>query len=174
MFTYLLIIFAVLALLVISLLLFTVKQKNANELPNDDSPWPFYAKRPLTRPEQVMYFRLVEALPEYVVLPQVGLSRFIGVKKGNNFAQWFNRINRMSVDYLVCTKDFKIISAIELDDLTHNDEKRKIADVKKDKALLSADIRLIRLQVSNLPDVEKIKTLFRGVELFPSSSNVNV
>jgi hypothetical protein len=29
---------------------------------NDDSePWPFYAKEPLSNPEQVLYFRLAEA-----------------------------------------------------------------------------------------------------------------
>ena len=33
--------------------------------------WPFYAKRPLSTPEQVLYFRLVEALPEHIILAQV-------------------------------------------------------------------------------------------------------
>ena len=96
------------------------------------------------------------------------------IKKGSNFGHWFNRINRMSVDFLVCTKDFKIISAIELDDSTHNDKNRKFADTKKDKALFSADIRMIRLQISNLPDTENIKILIRGAESSPSSSNENV
>ena len=125
-------------------------------------------------PEQVMYFRLIEALPDYVVLPQVGLSRFLGVKKGSNFGHWFNRINRMSVDFLVCTKDFKIISAIEMKNTTHNDKNRKLKKKKKDKALFSADIRMIRLQISNLPDTENIKILIRGAESSPSSSNENV
>lgn len=33
-------------------------------------PWPFYAKRPLSPPEQVLYHRLIKALPEHIVLAQ--------------------------------------------------------------------------------------------------------
>src|SRR4051812_1008482 len=35
------------------------------KLPSDDAPWPFYAKRPLSHPEQVLYHRLVKALPDH-------------------------------------------------------------------------------------------------------------
>lgn len=58
--------------------------------------WPLYPRKPLSTPEQVLYFRLVKALPEHIVLTQVQLSRFLGVKKGNNYQGWLNRINRMS------------------------------------------------------------------------------
>jgi hypothetical protein len=67
-----------------------------------DTDWPFYAKKLLTQPEQVLYFRLVSALPEHIVLAQVQLSRFLGVKKGANVQSWLNRINRMSADYVIC------------------------------------------------------------------------
>lgn len=50
-----------------------------------DSPWPFYAKKPLTQPEQVLYHRLIAAMPECIVLAQVQLSQVLGVKKGFNF-----------------------------------------------------------------------------------------
>jgi hypothetical protein len=33
-----------------------------------EGAWPFYAKKPLTQPEQVLYFRLVKALPDSIVL----------------------------------------------------------------------------------------------------------
>ena len=67
-----------------------------------DALWPFYAKKVLSPPEQVLYFRLVQALPNHVVLAQVQLSRLLGVKKGHNYQAWFNRINRMSADFVVC------------------------------------------------------------------------
>src|SRR5437879_2394381 len=70
-----------------------------------DAEWPYYAKKPLTTAEQVLYFRLVRALPDKVVLAQVGLSRLLGVKRGNNYATWFNRISRMSADFVICAKD---------------------------------------------------------------------
>src|SRR6185437_13706650 len=71
--------------------------------------WPYYAKKPLSAPEQILYFRLGEALPQHIVLAQVGLSRLLGVKKGNKSHAWNNRINRMSADFVVCGKDSSIV-----------------------------------------------------------------
>ena len=84
-----------------------------------DAAWPFYAKKPLTQPKQILYHRLVSALPECMVLAQVQLSQVLGVKKGFNYYEWHNRINRMSIDFLVCLKDATVVAAIELDDKTH-------------------------------------------------------
>lgn len=38
-------------------------------------PWPFYSKKLMTSPEQVLYWRLVKALPNDSVFAQVQLSR---------------------------------------------------------------------------------------------------
>ena len=122
-----------------------------------DEVWPFYAKKPLTQPEQILYFRLFNALPEHIVLAQVQLSRFVGVKKGNNFQAWNNRINRMSADFLVCNKDSSIVAVIELDDESHGRETRRSADARKNKALNSAGIPIVRWQAKRLPDEPKIK-----------------
>src|SRR3972149_6232971 len=43
-----------------------------------DDVWPFYAKKPLSQPEQILYFRLVQALPDHIILAQVQLSRLLG------------------------------------------------------------------------------------------------
>ena len=125
-----------------------------------DQAWPFYAKKPLSQPEQVLYFRLVQALPEHIILAQVQLSRLLGVKKGNNYQAWFNRINRMSADFVVCNKDSSIVAVIELDDATHQKEDRQAADAKKDKALASANVRVIRWQAKAIPDVANIQSTF--------------
>jgi very-short-patch-repair endonuclease len=99
-------------------------------------------------------------MPERIVLAQVQLSRVLGVKKGFNFNEWNNRINRMSLDILVCLKDSTVVAAIELDDRTHEKESRIHADSKKEKALSAAGITLIRWQVSALPDDAAIRQAF--------------
>lgn len=124
------------------------------------APWPFYAKKLLTPPEQVLYHRLVAALPECIVLAQVQLSRVLGVKKGFNFNEWNNRINRMSLDFVVCLKDSTIVAAVELDDKTHEKTSRVEADEKKEKALSAAGIALVRWKVSALPDENAIRQAF--------------
>lgn len=145
-----------LGLLALLAILGLLKTKSRDDL-NVETHWPFYAKKPLTQPEQVLYFRLIEALPNHIVLAQVQLSRFLGVKKGHNYQTWSNRINRMSADFVVCQKDASIAAVIELDDNTHQKPNRQSADNKKDKALEAAEIKVIRWQVSSMPTITEIQ-----------------
>jgi phage anti-repressor protein len=144
-----------LLLLISVILIVAVKQTTLKHATS--AKWPFYAKKPLSTPEQVLYFRLKKALPEYEVLAQVQLSRFLGVKKGNNYQSWLNRINRMSADFVICRKDFSVVAVIELDDSSHQRSDRQIADHKKDKALASAEIKIVRWNVKSMPDVTTIQ-----------------
>ena len=120
-------------------------------------PWPFSLRQPLTEPEQVLYFRLRQALPDHMVLAQVGMSRFLAVRRGHNARAWYDRINRMSVDFLVCTKDASVVAAIELDDASHQQPDRANADAKKELALKAAGVRLVRWKVSAMPDEAAIQ-----------------
>jgi hypothetical protein len=119
--------------------------------------WPLYAKKPLTAPEQVLYHRLVKSLPECIILAQVQVSRVLGVRKGYNFHQWNNRINRLSLDFIVCNKDSSVIAAIELDDSSHQLPRRKEADQRKERALEAAGVPLQRWSVKALPDEGTIR-----------------
>ncbi|CAH1093033.1 DUF2726 domain-containing protein [Candidatus Nitrotoga sp. 1052] len=145
------------AQLTATILAFIKRRKPADE---SNVAWPFYAKKPLTEPEQILYHRLVAALPQCIVLAQVQLSQVLGVKNGVNFLKWNNRINRMSIDFIVCLKDSSIIAAVELDDKTHEKASRIEADAKKEKALSAAGIELIRWHVSELPDERAIRQAF--------------
>lgn len=148
-----------LVLLLLAAVVFFILKKRASA-GGGDAPWPFYAKKPLTQPEQILYHRLVTAMPECIVLAQVQLSRVLGVKKGFSFNEWNNRINRMSLDFVVCLKDSTVVAAVELDDKTHEKASRVEADAKKEKALFAAGVSLIRWQVSALPDEAIIRQAF--------------
>lgn len=128
----------------------------------ESKTWPFYAKKLLSVPEQVLYFRIVKALPDHLVFAQVGLSRILGVKRGYPFQTWHNKIDRKSADFVICSKDSSIVAVIELDDSTHERADRKHADATKQKALSSASIRLIRWNVKSLPDEASIKAAFHA------------
>jgi hypothetical protein len=121
------------------------------------TPWPFYLKRLLTQPEQVLYHRLVKALPNHIVLAQVQVSRVLGVKKGSRFHEWTNRINRLSYDFVICDKAAAVIAAIELDDKSHESGSRRATDAKKCKATFDAGLKLVRWQVKSLPDEATIQ-----------------
>jgi hypothetical protein len=111
----------------------------------------------MSQPEQVLYYRLVRALPEHIVLAQVQVSRVLGVRKGFRFHEWNNRINRLSYDFVVCSKDSSVVAAIELDDKSHEEESRVLTDARKDKATQDAGIRIIRWRVGAMPTEAAIR-----------------
>jgi very-short-patch-repair endonuclease len=123
----------------------------------DDGPWPVFVKKPLSAPEQQLYFRLVKALPEHFVLSQVSLSRFLGVKGSRKVHAWHNRIHRLTADFLVCAKDARVLAVIELDDGSHKTDDQRRTDAKRQRALESAGVRVIRWQAKALPDEAAIR-----------------
>ena len=120
--------------------------------------WPFHARNPLSQNEAILYWRLTEALPEYVIFSQVHLPSILAVKKGNNFHSWNNRINKMSVNFMICRKkDLGIVVVIDLDDSNRKKEERGTTDEQKEKALADAGITMLRWNVKELPDTATIK-----------------
>lgn len=64
--------------LVVILVIFTLATFAKKSKLSGNESWPFYSKKPLSAPEQILYFRLVKALPDHIVLAQVQLSRLLG------------------------------------------------------------------------------------------------
>lgn len=159
------------AIAVLSALAKKGRRRNFKYNPNET--WPFEKKKLMTTPEHVLYFRLIESLPELCIFSQVQLSQLVTVKKGHDFKQWFNRISRMSADFVVTDKAMEIIAVIELDDRTHNKPDRIEADKKKDKALTSAGIKVIRWKVSPMPTVAQIKEAFNVSEKIAPPIEIN-
>ena len=112
-------------------------------------------KRPLSKPEQVLYYSLSSALPDMIILPQVSFDRFLFSKGGSKSENFRKRgtYSQKAIDYLVCDKSFFIVAAIELDDSSHTPEK----DAKKDAILKEAKIRLVRWNVNSLPSKNEIQ-----------------
>ena len=125
---------------------------------SEERDWPFSAQVPLSQVEQILFHRLVQTLPDLVVLAQVPLARFLRVKMGRPWLEWHNRISQKSIDYLICDRDFAIIAAIELDDRSHDAVARQKADVTKNRALAAAHVPLIRWRVTALPSAQTIRS----------------
>lgn len=122
--------------------------------------WPFEPMPIMTDSEVLFFDRLQQALPEFMIFSQVQLSRIIApeMSDGRERQFWFNRICRQSVDYVVIAEDKQtVLLAIELDDWTHQNRTRKKQDDKKDKALTSAGIAIMRFHAEKLPSVEVLR-----------------
>lgn len=103
-------------------------------------------RRPLSTTEQAMYWRLLKALPDYVVLPKVALNRCIGIK-----GPAFDILSRESLDFVVCNKAMRIIAAIELEYANEASESRRNANKMKEDALEIVGIQLLQWPASPLP-----------------------
>lgn len=140
---------------------YATPQEESLYAPSEQDLRPYISKRPLTPTETMFYHRLIEAVPDYIVLAQVQLSSFLKVDtsrtKWKDYSRWFNPIARQSVDYLICYKDFSIIAAIELDDKSHNGVKSIERDTKKNKNLDTANVPLIRWHAEAMPEAETIR-----------------
>jgi len=125
-------------------------------------PPEFFGKSPLTQTEQVLYHRLVKALPDCIILAQVQISQLVTIKRGPIWQAWFNKISRKSADFVVCLKDFTVVCVIELDDRTHEREDRKQGDADKDTALIGAGFNILRWQARDMPNIETIHKAIYG------------
>ncbi|PXW94304.1 uncharacterized protein DUF2726 [Sphaerotilus hippei] len=146
------------ALLVCAALLFLSRPEDDRSGPASTPPGP--PRLLLSTPEQILYHRLVAALPAHMILAQVQVSRVLGQLRGADFDEREHRVARMSYDFVVCTLDSTVLAAIELDDRSHEAADRIDADARKDRATAAADLRLIRWHVRALPDTEAIQAEF--------------
>ena len=133
---------------------------SSKKMVGGDAPWPFDAKTPLSEPEQVLYFRLVQALPQHVILAQVALASLLSVKKNHDARAWIRRISGMSAAFVVCNKDFSIVAVIELDDEAVASKDQIAADANKVQALEATGIHIIRWQVKSMPELALIQSTF--------------
>ena len=121
--------------------------------------WPVFPKTVLSPTEQKLYQRLIRAFPEHVVLAQVAFSQLVGVKKGENFTAIWNRYNRLTADFVLCTKDFRTVAVLELDDRSHDSPARQDADRRKAAICEAAGLALHRLNVNPLPNESELRAL---------------
>lgn len=153
---------------VIVILVWAKKRKSTDE--NTKDPLPYFRKKTLlNEKEQVLFHRLIEAMPTCYVMAQVRLADIVGIKKCKSWQSWFNKINRKSVDFVICDKSFAVLACIELDGKTHAQEERQKADENKDEALKAAGIPIIRIEASKLPSTEEIKILLENAVLHKKS-----
>lgn len=122
--------------------------------------WPFTPMSIMTDTEVIFFKKLQEALPEYHIFVQVQLSRLIAGNSDDAAERrfWFNRICRQSIDYVIVDHDAQTtLVAIELDDWTHNSKASQKADDKKNKALISAGIPIVRFHAERMPSAAIIR-----------------
>jgi hypothetical protein len=146
--------FLLVLLLVIFLVVFFKFKKTSrgsSSAPGADLP-PYYSKVPVSEVEQVLFHRLKEEFPGFVVLAQVSMVALLGIRKNPNWNRQFNEISRKYVDFVLCRPDFSVAVVVELDDSSHQRGERIRADSVKDSAFFLAGVPVVRFDVREMPD----------------------
>lgn len=114
----------------------------------------------MSRAEHEFFDILVSIVgSQYYIFPQIHLSTILDNKVvGQNWRGAFRHIDEKSVDFVICDKSYiKPLLAIELDDRTHDQEKRKDRDSEVERILNNAGLSLLRIGNNGHFDREEIK-----------------
>jgi hypothetical protein len=111
----------------------------------------------MTANEMEFFGRLVKALPDHYIFPQVSMGALLEAASRDKKQAHGDRLRiaQQRIDYLVCDGRCAIVAVIELDDKTHSRSKDQLRDAR----LEQAGIRVVRFQSRNKPSVEDIRHL---------------
>lgn len=114
----------------------------------------------MTDNEEEFFGRLVVALPDHYIFPQVAMSALLDTASNDKRTAHSDRLRiaLQRVDYVVSTRRCEVVAVVELDDKTHSRAKDELRDAR----LEQAGIRTVRFQARHKPKVEAIRTMILG------------
>jgi very-short-patch-repair endonuclease len=121
-----------------------------------DGPWPVHLRVLLSKSEQQLHQRLLQAFPQHLIFSQVALSQLIGLNAGTAWSTR-NRYSQLVADFVICDLKYQPLAVIEVDGITHDHPKQAEADSRKVAVLSAAQLVLLRLNGAALPTVEELK-----------------
>ena len=131
-----------------------------------------YRQRKLmTENEEEFFGRLLVALPDHYVFPQVAMSALLETASSDKRKAHGDRLRiaQQRVDYVVCTRSCEVVAVVELDDRTHSRAKDQLRDAR----LEQAGIRTVRFQARQKPTADAIKSLILGAAVAELSKTSN-
>jgi hypothetical protein len=120
----------------------------------------YKARSLMTANEAEFFGRLVAALPDHYIFPQVAMSALIEATTSDRKKAHSDRLRiaQQRVDYVVCNKTCKVVAVVELDDRTHLASK----DQMRDARLLQGGIPTVRFQSKSKPSVDSLRAAIIG------------
>jgi len=149
-----------LAFVVLSLLIAFQKQLLADSKKGNKGVGNYRKRSILTDNEAEFFGRLVAALPEHYIFPQVSMQALLEAASADKKTAHIDRLKiaQHRVDYVVCNKQCEVIAVVELDDKTHSPTKDQV----RDSRLKQAGIRTVRFQSKSKPNKDAIRSVILG------------
>jgi hypothetical protein len=118
--------------------------------------WPPEAARVLSITERQGYDLLKRAMPGYLVLGQVPLSRFLRVPARHSHTEWLQRVGSLSADLLICDSGSRVLAVIDIRAADESARARRRHE-RMARVLRAANIRVHEWRDGQLPSVIEIR-----------------
>ncbi|MBL8331451.1 MAG: DUF2726 domain-containing protein [Rubrivivax sp.] len=119
--------------------------------------WPPEPARVMTVKEREGFELLRRALPGYMVLAQVPLSRFLRVPTRQSYSEWLHRVGSLSADLVVCDTGSRVLAVIDVRPEEESPRSRRRHE-RMTRVLRAAGIRVHTWREGRLPTPAEVRT----------------
>lgn len=131
-------------------------QSSRREALDTVADWPPEAARVLSITERQAYDLLKRAMPGYLVLGQVPLSRFVRVPARHSYSEWLQRVGSLSADLLICDSGSRVLAVIDIRSPDESARARRRHE-RMARVLRAANIRVHDWREGQLPTVTEVR-----------------
>jgi hypothetical protein len=118
--------------------------------------WPPEAARVLTIDERQAYDLLRRAMPGFLVLAQVPLSRFIRVPSMHSYLDWLQRAGSLSADLLLCDAGSRVLAVIDIRSVDESPRGQR-RHARMSRVLAAAGIQVQTWREGSLPALAEVR-----------------
>lgn len=150
------------ALLLLTWLVMRLRQRRsagrstAREALDTVASWPPEAARVLTINERQAYDLLRRAMPGFLVLAQVPLSRFIRVPSRHSYTDWLQRVGSLSADLLFCDAGSRVLAVVDIRAAQESDRARRRHE-RMTRVLRKAGVHVLTWREDDLPTPAEVR-----------------
>jgi len=122
----------------------------------------------MTTSESQAFELLKRAMPGFLVLAQVPLSRFLRVPTRNSYVDWLQRVGHLNADLLLCDSRSRVLAVVDVRVPNDSERSRRRHD-RMAKVLRAAGIGVYIWREGDLPSLAEVRTLL-GAEFTRATS----
>lgn len=119
--------------------------------------WPPEAARVLSINERQAYDLLRRAMPGFLILAQVPLSRFVRVPSRHSYSEWLSRVGSLSADLLLCDAGSRVLAVIDIRAAEESARARRRHE-RMARVLRASDIHVYTWREGELPGVVEVRS----------------
>lgn len=103
--------------------------------------------------ERALYKRLVQTLPDHVILAKLPLLRFCQAMSRKESIIWYDLLQPMHVGFAICAPNGRVLAAVDVDHGALSSRQKRI----KSEALRACGVHYVRYRADDFPSPTDIK-----------------